>query len=408
MVNIFKNIVIGISLFNLFLSYEIQIGLDVFEKEYIPLLKDKRIALLVNHTSLSSNGKHIIDIIHDNNLNIIRIFAPEDGYLGNHPAGYKVIDNIDPITGCEVISLYGKNKSPTDKQVEDIDIIIFDIQDIGVRYYTYISTLTLVMEKAAEHNIDLFVLDRPNPLSGKIEGPLLNTNYSSFVGMHPIPIRHGMTVGEIALLIKKYGWIKNSEKLMLKIIRMNGWDRSRLFDEYYKEWNPPSPNIPNFKTALIYVGTCLLEGTNISEGRGTNFPYKVFGAPWLDNKKLISALNKYNFKGVIFSPENFTPIDIKGKALNPKYENILCNGVRIKIINKSEIQPFLIGASIIYEIHRLHPDKFKFKDDFFDKLYGSNRFRENILESKNINGLIDSDNRSIERFKLDIKGVLLY
>ena len=203
MINIFKNIVIGLSLFSLFLSYEIQIGLDVLEKEYISSLKDQRIALLINHTSLNSNGKHIVDIIHENNLNLIRIIAPEHGYLGNHPAGYKVIDNIDPITGCDVISLYGANKSPIDEQVEDIDVIIFDIQDIGVRYYTYISTLTLVMEKAAKHNIDFFVLDRPNPLSGKIEGPLFNTNYSSFVGMHPIPVRHGMTVGEIALLIKK-------------------------------------------------------------------------------------------------------------------------------------------------------------------------------------------------------------
>ena len=218
MINIFKNLIIFSSLLSFILSGDIRLGIDVFENEYIQLIRDKRIALLINHTSLNSEGKHIVDIIHENNLNLIRIFAPEHGYLGNHPAGQKIKNNVDPITSCEVVSLYGENKIPMDVYMEDIDILIFDIQDIGVRYYTYISTLTLAMEKAAEHNVDFIVLDRPNPLSGKIQGSLLDEGYNSFVGMHPIPVRHGMTVGEIALLVKQNKWIRNSEDLKLKII----------------------------------------------------------------------------------------------------------------------------------------------------------------------------------------------
>ena len=408
MINIFKNLVIFSSLLSFTLSGDIRLGIDVFENEYIQLIRDKRIALIINHTSLNSEGKHIVDIVSENNLNLVKIFAPEHGYLGNHPAGQKIKNNVDPITGCEVVSLYGKNKAPTNSSMADIDVLIFDIQDIGVRYYTYISTLTLAMEKAAEHNVDFIVLDRPNPLSGEIQGSLLDEGYSSFVGMHPIPVRHGMTVGEIALLVKQNKWIRNSEDLKLKIIKIKDWDRSSLFDRYNKLWTPPSPNIPDFKTALIYVGLCLLEGTNVSEGRGTPSPFKLFGSPWLNSKKLISALNQYNFNGVLFSTEEFIPVDIKGKAMNPKYEDALCHGVRIKVIDKNAINPFSIASTIIYEIHKLHPDKFEFKDDFFDKLYGSSDLRLAILESRNIDELMENNEIDIEVFKKLRKKVLLY
>ena len=343
-----------------------------------------------------------------NNLDLVRIFAPEHGYLGNHPAGKNIKDNIDPISGAEVISLYGKNKAPLDKHLQDIDIIIFDIQDIGARYYTYISTMTLVMESAAKNNIDFFILDRPNPLSGKVEGSILDINYSSFVGMHQIPVRHGMTIGEIALFIKDNKQIKNSENLKLSVIKMKNWNRFFLFDKYYKTWNSPSPNIPNLETALIYTGMCLLEGTNISEGRGTDSPFKIFGAPWLNSKRLVKKLNKYNFQGVVFSVDNFLPVSIKGKVAEPKYENILCHGVRVIIIDKHQISPFLIALAIINEVSQLHPENFKFKVNFFDKLYGSNEFRNIIGDSAAIENLINQNNHKVNNFISTSKEYLLY
>ena len=238
-------------------------------KEY-DYLKDMRIGLIINHTSkvpgpLRYVHRTTYKLFKNANLNVVRIFSPEHGISGNYAAGADV-----PSTS-EVVSLYGKNKAPQDKHLEDIDILVFDIQDIGVRYYTYISTMTLAMEKAAQNNIKFIVLDRPNPLNGiSIEGPVLNPDFSSFVGMHPIPVRHGMTIGEVALFIKQNNLIKSAEKLNLKVISGLSWNRNYYSDggRCKPSFEQTSPNIPFLQNALLYVGTCLLEGTNVSEGRG--------------------------------------------------------------------------------------------------------------------------------------------
>ena len=384
----------------IFSSGDIQIGLDIIQNN-IQGLKNNRIGIIANHTSLDSKNQTIVDIMLNNKIDVIRIFAPEHGYLGHYQAGQTFQNSKYRLTDIEIVSLYGKNKSPQDKHLNDLDILIFDIQDIGVRYYTYVSTMILAMEKAAENDVQFLVLDRPNPLSGKIvQGSVLNKDYSSFVGMLPIPVRHGMTIGEIALFVKNNNLIENANELNLNVVKMINWNRFDWNDSYWDKWTPPSPNIPNRLNALIYVGACLLEGTNVSEGRGTEDPFILFGAPWIDSQSLVKNLNDKNLKGVFFVSESFIP----NKS---KYSGLKCNGLRINIIDKEKINPFIVGMHIINEIYNAHPKDFEFKDDFFDKLYGSSDLRLAILESKDLNILIKENEKDIiEYIKLAEKNRL--
>ncbi len=366
-------------------------------------LKDKKIGLIINHTSkipLNELKEYdfdlpvaTYDLFKNSNLNVVRIFSPEHGFKGNYAAGEKV-----PSTS-EVVSLYGNDRSPKDEDLKDIDVLIFDIQDIGARYYTYLSTMHLCMEKAAEKNISFIVLDRPNPLGRKLEGAILDLNYRSFVGMNPVPARHGMTAGEMALFIQQNNLIKNAEQLSLQVISAANWEPDYSSGGRCKaEFEQTSPNIPTLEHALMYIGTCLLEGTNISEGRGTDNPFRLFGAPWLDSKSLTKKLNQFNFKNIDFSEKIFTPS-------SSKYKGLKCNGVQIKL-NDLDIDPFKVGVMIINEIYKNHPDKFEFKDEFFDKLYGSNDLRLTILNRKSLDDLFDSIN--IQNANFSKKMVTIY
>ena len=366
-------------------------------------LKDKKIGLIINHTSkipLNELKEYdfdlpvaTYDLFKNSNLNVVRIFSPEHGFKGNYAAGEKV-----PSTS-EVVSLYGNDRSPKDEDLKDIDVLIFDIQDIGARYYTYLSTMHLCMEKAAEKNISFIVLDRPNPLGRKLEGAILDLNYRSFVGMNPVPARHGMTAGEMALFIQQNNLIKNAEQLSLQVISAANWEPDYSSGGRCKaEFEQTSPNIPTLEHALMYIGTCLLEGTNISEGRGTDNPFRLFGAPWLDSKSLTKKLNQFNFKNIDFSEKIFTPS-------SSKYKGLKCNGVQIEL-NDLDIDPFKVGVMIINEIYKNHPDKFEFKDEFFDKLYGSNDLRLTILNRKSLDDLFDSIN--IQNANFSKKMVTIY
>ena len=348
--------------------------------------KNKKIGLIINHTSkvpineLREYGFNspitTFDLFKNADLNVVRIFSPEHGFSGQYAAGEEVPSTSD------VVSLYGKDKSPRDEYLKDIDVLIFDIQDIGARYYTYLSTMQLCMEKAAQNNVDFIVLDRPNPLGRKIEGAILDLNYKSFVGMNPIPARHGMTAGEIAIFIKENKLIKSADDLSLQVITGTNWDQDYSVGGRCKvEFEQTSPNIPSLEHALIYIGTCLLEGTNISEGRGTDNPFKLFGAPWLDSEELIKALNQFNFKDVDFIEKSFTPS-------SSKFKGEKCNGVQIEFSNLN-IDAFKIGVTIINEIYKKHPDKFEFKDNFFDKLYGSSDLRLAISNGKSLDDLFN-------------------
>ncbi|MDP7027160.1 MAG: DUF1343 domain-containing protein [Candidatus Marinimicrobia bacterium] len=324
---------------------------------------------MVNHTSVDYHDNHLIKLAHDQGIRIKVIFSPEHGFQGVVGAGEKVDDGFENLTGAPIYSLYGKTKKPSSEMLKGIDILVFDMQDIGVRYYTYVSTLTLAMESAAENGIPFIVLDRVNPLGHEVEGPILEMDFASFVGMHPIPVRHGMSVGELAQMINGENWLENGMKTDLNVIAYKG-----KIDEKVKAHTfnvPPSPNMPNIETAWLYQGLCLLEGTNLSEGRGTDLPFKLFGAPWLDNKALADKLQKFSSKSDKYELISFTPQSIPA-AKYPKYEGQECRGIRIITLE----HPLIWTMHLLQIIQDQHPEKFKFLDtNFIDKLYGSDRLR---------------------------------
>ena len=377
-------------------------GLDVLSERQFKDLKGKNIGLVINHTSVNNYGEHLIDLSIKNNVKVKVIFTPEHGLSGIIEAGQKVPNDKKNDLEIPVYSLYGKNKKPTVEMLDGIDFLIFDIQDIGVRYYTYISTMTFVMEAAAERGVSLLVLDRVNPLGNDVDGPLLNIKYSSFVGMHPIPIRHGMSVGELAKMIKGEGWIDNLNKLDLKIITYKGKPTKNDSRQAFNI--KPSPNMPNLNTAWIYQGLCLLEGTNISEGRGTDSPFLIFGAPWIDNKLLIENLEEVKSKGDDFEIVEFIPKSIPASKY-PKYVNEKCYGIRINKLN--DPIKWIIKAIEIIKLN--HSKEFKFLEtNFIDKLYGSNLLRNSIEEGRSVDQLFLNYLNDRKAFLFKRKKYLIY
>ncbi|MBC8213731.1 MAG: DUF1343 domain-containing protein [Candidatus Marinimicrobia bacterium] len=363
-------------------------GLDVLELSNFELISGKSIGLIVNHTSVNRDGKHFIDLLSSRSDIVVKIiFAPEHGFEGLLSAGESVSDDIEQKTGAKIISLYGKNKKPKAVDIQNLDYLIFDIQDVGARYYTYTSTMTNVMQSAGENGVEVIILDRPNPVNGvEVQGPILETEFSSFVGMHPVTIRHGLTKGELAIMINESDWLEKTN-CKLTVIPMVNWMREMNWTQTNINWEAPSPNIPNYKTAFLYLGMCLLEGTNISEGRGTDYPFLQFGAPWADSEELTILLSKQFSNGVTFTPMEFTPKSIP-QAKYPKYENQLCQGIQIHI-DSYDINPIELGVRMIEVVHHLHPDKFKFLEtNFIDKLYGSDMLRKTIENGESIDSLI--------------------
>ncbi len=346
-----------------------QNGLEVLSEDGFSVLKGKNVAVVVNHTSVDYHDDHLIKLAHDEGVRIKAVFSPEHGFKGVVGAGEKVENGIEPLTGAPIYSLYGKTKKPTSEMLKGIDILIFDMQDIGVRYYTYVSTLTLAMESAAENGIPFIVLDRVNPLGHEVEGVILEMEFASFVGMHPIPVRHGMSVGELAQMINGESWLENGMKADLNVIAYKGKIDEKVKAHAFNV--PPSPNMPNVETAWLYQGLCLLEGTNLSEGRGTDLPFKLFGAPWLDNRALADELQKFSSKSDKYELISFTPQSIPA-AKYPKYEGEECKGIRIITLE----HPLIWTIHLLQILQDQHPEKFKFLDtNFIDKLYGSDRLR---------------------------------
>ncbi len=385
-------------------------GLDVLEMNQFDILKDKQVGVVTNHTGVNRRGIHLIDLLTDNGVKVSKIFTPEHGFLGNKDAGELVENSREEQTGAQIISLYGKHKIPTEEDMQNIDVLVFDIQDIGSRYYTYISTMTNCLWASAEYNIPFVVLDRPNPVGGnKISGPILNMNFSSFVGMHPIPVRHALTVGELAVMINKNNWHHDSKQTDLTIVQCYNWKRENNFIDNANDWTPPSPNIPNFETALTYVGTCLLEGTNISEGRGTESPFLTFGAPYIQTQDLTDIIQEFSGNGYSIESKTFTPVSIPGKSMYPKYKDKLCNGFEIKIKNPHIFEPFKLGVKIITIIHKRYPNEFEFlSTHFIDKLLGNDEFRNTIEKNGEVEKLIKnwySQSKEFEEFR---KPYLLY
>ena len=355
-------------------------GLDVLLEKKIDLITGKAIALITNQTGIDRYGipnyKRMLAL---DEIHLKVIFSPEHGLFGEADEEITYDKKIDDLP--EVFSLYGTVRKPTPEMLQGVDLIIYDIQDIGARFYTYISTLGLVMEAAAELQIPVLVLDRPNPIrSDIVEGPLLDLKYQSFVGKYPIPIRYGWTVGELAQKIVAEQWLAATPSL--SVISMEGWYASLWYDETTLPWVKPSPNIPDVGTALIYPGMCLLEGTNVSEGRGTDHPFKWFGAPWIDGKILSQELNKLQLPGVVFVPKSFTPVSIPGVADKPKYENQLCNGIEIRVIARNEYQSLNVGVSVIKKLKEFYPENIVFKENRLNRLWGSDTLVKELQKKR--------------------------
>ena len=355
-------------------------GLDVLLEKKIDLITGKAIALVTNQTGIDRYGvpnyKRLLAL---DEIHLKVIFSPEHGLFGEADEKITYDKKIEDLP--KVFSLYGNVRKPTPVMLKGVDLIIYDIQDIGARFYTYISTLGLVMEAAAELQIPVLVLDRPNPIrSDIVEGPLLDLKYQSFVGKYPIPIRYGWTVGELAQKIIEEQWIAVAP--YLSVVSMEGWYASLWYDETTLPWVKPSPNMPDVGTALIYPGMCLLEGTNVSEGRGTDHPFKWFGAPWINSKILSQELNKLQLPGVVFVPKSFTPVSIAGVADKPKFENQLCKGIEIRVINRNEYQSIAVGVSVLKKLQELYPENIVFKENRLNRLWGSDTLLKELQKKQ--------------------------
>lgn len=364
--------------------------------EFQEIFKGKRIGIITNHTAYDSKNEHITDIIQNlPDVEVVALFGPEHGIKGTEAAGSGIENQIDPLKNIPIYSLYGKTQKPTTEMLQNLDILVFDIQDIGARFYTYISTMSLTMEAAAEQQIPFIVLDRPNPINGiNVEGNILEDAFKTFVGLHPIPVRHGMTVGELAQMFNNEGWLHDQVRVDLKVIPMQKWKRHMWYDQTGLVWRSPSPNIPDIKVATVYPGTCLFEGTNISEGRGTYEPFLRIGAPWFINDNF-STINKIiELPGVMFGPISFTPRSIPEMSPNPKYNNETLAGISVTVTNRNSFRPYLTGIQLVQYLYRLNPESFKWREKHFDRLCGTDKVRQFIIEGKSINEIkewMDSD-----------------
>ena len=382
-------------------------GLDILLSQQIEIIQNKSIALVTNHTGTDKNGiPNYIRLMEIESVDLKVVFSPEHGLFGEAAAGEKVTYTEKKRDLPRVVSLYGKLKKPTKSMLADIDLILYDIQDIGARFYTYISTLGLIMETAGELKIPIIVLDRPNPIRGdRIEGPILNMDYKSFVGYYPIPIQYGLTIGELANVIVKEKWIPNSPKL--QIIKLQGWSRDLWFDDTNLSWVKPSPNIPDLETAIIYPGVCLVEGTNMSEGRGTLNPFKIIGAPWINGEQLSQELNSINLSGVIFKPAIFTPVEIPNMAIKPKYMGEKCSGIEITVVDRNIYKSISVGVHLISTVQSLYPDSLKFLTSI-DRLWGSNSLATHIKSNKPANVILTLARDQFKNYLKKIRPYKIY
>jgi uncharacterized protein YbbC (DUF1343 family) len=354
---------------------------------YFKDLEGKRIGVVANQTSLIGTT-HIVDSLIHAGFNVVKAFGPEHGFRGGAGAGEEINSNIDSKTGIPVISLYGKNKKPIPEDLRGIELVIFDIQDVGVRFYTYISTMTYVMEACAENNIPLIILDRPNPHGDYVDGPVLNTAFSSFVGLHPVPVVYGMTIGEYALMVNGEHWLKDSVLCDLQVIKIENYDHKTP----YVLPVPPSPNLPNNTAIQLYPSLCFFEGTIISVGRGTDNPFQVIGHP-----------------DYLVGSYDFVPRDIPGKAMDPPYEGIHCYGHSL-VGYAENVQDTIRKLNLFYllEMYKVFSQRKDFFNPFFDKLAGSDQLRKQIIAGSTEDEIRQSWEKDIQAFKEIRKKYLLY
>ncbi|MCX5884500.1 MAG: DUF1343 domain-containing protein [Proteobacteria bacterium] len=381
-------------------------GIDVLEKNGFNILKNAKVGVVVNPASANRHIEPTLDLLLKNGIKVNAIFAPQHGLYAETQDNMKEWEGfIDKRTGLSVYSLYGKVRKPRPEMMKEIDALIFDLPDVGARYYTFIWTLGLCMQACAEQGKKMIILDRPNPINGiKVEGPVLNPEFSSFVGMYPIAVRHGMTVGELARMFNEEFEIG----CPLAVVKMEGWERKMWFDDTGLPWVMPSPNMPTPDSATVYPGMCLLEGTNLSEGRGTTRPFEIFGAPWLDPYLLKEILEREDLPGASFRPLCFVP------TFN-KWRGELCGGIQIHVTDREQFLPFETALAIVKHAKELHPDSFRWSTPPyeyeeiklpFDIIAGTDTLRKTM--NKELKEICQSWQKELTEFKIMREKYLLY
>jgi len=382
----------------------VKLGLDVFLEQHVQDYKGKRIGLVTNMTGVNHRLVPTIELFYDHpDIRLTALYGPEHGIRGDAKEGEEVESSTDPYTGLPVFSLYGKTKKPAPNMLDLVDVIFFDLQDIGARYYTFIYTMAYVMEACGEQGKTFVVLDRPNPIGGTaVEGNLLKPDYRSFVGMFPIPNRHGLTIGELALVFSHEFGISCD----VTVIPMDGWKRDMYFDQTGLFWVPSSPNTTGLDMCILYPGTCLVEGTNLSEGRGTTRPFELVGAPYIEGYRLAKHFNGFNVPGVLARPVSFVPT-------YQKYSGVRCEGVQLHVADRFAVNSLQVGLTLLETIAQLYPKDFAFKEStgeghcFFDLLAGTSELREHILAGTTDQFLEDCKPR-VKQFKEQVTPYLLY
>lgn len=376
-----------------------RLGIYVLLHQRLDLIKGRNVGLITNPTGVNRNLVSDIDLIdHAPGVHLVALFGPEHGVRGAAQAGASVGSYRDPQTGVPVYSLYGKHRAPTPQMLKGVDVLVYDIQPVGTRFYTFLYTMADAMKAAAKAHIPIIVLDRPDPIGGiAVQGPVLDPKYASFVGEYPIALRYGMTVGELAGLFNAEFHIGAN----LTVVRMRGWTRSMYYDDTPLQFVMPSPNMPTLDTALVYPGFGLIEGTNVSEGRGTTRPFELLGAPWIDADKLAAALNRKHLAGARFRPVHFTPTF-------SKYHGKLCNGVQVHVVDRQTFNPVVSGLTVIETVHAMYPRKFKFLEEHFDHLIGNDWVRRDIEGNVPVRDMHTRWQQRLSEFEQVRKKHLLY
>jgi uncharacterized protein YbbC (DUF1343 family) len=371
-------------------------GIDVLQRDGFKPLVGRRVGLITNHTGINREGISTVELLHKaEGVKLVALFSPEHGFAGRLDVS-RIGDARERATGLKIFSLYGEHRAPTAESLEGVDTLVFDIQDIGARFYTYVSTMGNAMKAAAEHGIRFVVLDRPNPINGAdVAGPVLDAGQESFVGFHAIPVRHGMTVGELARLFRA----ELKLDLDLQVVRLENWDRERYYDATGLFWVNPSPNMRSLTQAVLYPGIGLLETTNLSVGRGTDTPFEVIGAPWLDARELARRLNQSGLPGVRFVPIRFTPTA-------SKFAGEPCRGLNVIVSDRAAFRPVRTGLEIARQLHIVHPDDWQ--TQHFNRLLSDEQTFQAIAAGRSVDEIEAAYRPELEEFLTRRRPHLLY
>ena len=374
-------------------------GLDVLQRDGFAQLQGKRVGLITNHTSVNRDGVNAVDAFHRaGNFKLAAIFSPEHGFRGTEEGGVYIESSTDPVTGAPVYSLYGKGKQrPAPEMLKDLDVLVFDIQDIGARFYTYLTTMGYAMEEAAKAGLPFMVLDRPNPIGGKIEGPVLAPDISAFTAYFPVPTRHGFTAGEMALFHKD----NLKLDLDLTVVKLEGWNRAMIFDATGVPWTNPSPNIRTVDAEVLYPGLGCFEASNVSVGRGTDIPFHWFGAPWLKAEKIAKKLNKAGLRGVKFSALTLTPA-------RDMYEGKASPGVKIEVTDRAAVDALEVFTHAAYWLRKYNGKDFRLKEVEIRKMTGSAHFYDLLYKGKKPAKIIEAFQKDNEGFRAAAAKYRLY